>query len=172
MSMDLRRLFRSKSFYVSMMIIIIFLSIFAFASYYVEGMAEEFVPAAGGRNMPPQVLDQVRKLITFNFFFSFFFSIPGMRMHHVLLALFAAGYISKEHHTGYLKNLLGIPHMRGKWMISKTLTLLFATLIYYLVFSLACAVALLLYGNPIVISLSEILPLSGVRFWSIWLCTR
>ena len=43
LSMDLKRLFRSKSFYVSMLIIIIFLSIFAFASYYVEGMTEEFV---------------------------------------------------------------------------------------------------------------------------------
>ena len=160
LSMDLRRLFRTKSFYVSMLIIIIFLSIFATASYYVEGMAEEMMPT-GAQSMPPQVLDQVRKLITFNFFFSFFFSIPGMRMHHVLLALFAAGYLSKEHHTGYMKNLFCLPRMREKWMASKTLTVLIASIVYYFVFALACVVALILYGNPIVINLTEILPFIG-----------
>ncbi|NLC32767.1 MAG: ABC transporter permease subunit [Clostridiales bacterium] len=157
LSMDLRRLFRTKSFYVSMLIIIIFLSIFATASYYVEGMAEEMLPP-GSHAVPSQVLDQVRKLITFNFFFSFFFSIPGMRMHHVLLALFAAGYLSKEHHTGYLKNLFCLPRMREKWMVSKSLTVFIAAIVYYMVFALACVVALMLYGNPMVIHLSEILP--------------
>jgi len=157
MAMDLRRLFRTKSFYVSIIIITVFLSIFATASYYVEGMAQELVPQ-GGRGMPSGVLESIRRAITFNFFFSFFFSLPGMRMHHVLLALFAAGYLSKEHHTGYLKNLLCLPRMREKWMVSKILTLLLATVVYYLVFTLACVVVLLLYGNPIVIKLSQVVP--------------
>lgn len=155
--MDLRRLFKTRNFYIAMIVSIIFLSIFALASYYVTGIAEEFVPGSE-RMFNDQVLNQARAQMTFNFFFSFFFSLPGMRMLHMLLSLFAAGYLSKEHQSGYLKNMLSLPGMRGKWMVSKTLTMLLATLIFYAVFGLACVLVLVFYGNPVVIKLPELAP--------------
>ena len=155
--MDMRRLFRTRGFYIAIIVSIFFLSIFALASYYVTGIAEEFVPGSE-RMLNPQLITQARAQMTFNFFFSFFFSLPGMRMLHMLLSLFAAGYLSKEHQSGYLKNMLSLPGMRGKWMVSKTLIMLLATLIFYAVFGLACVLVLLFYGNPVVIKLPELAP--------------
>lgn len=155
--MDLKRLIKTRSFYMIMLVAIAFLAIFALASYYVTGIAEEFVPGSE-RMLNDNILATARSFMTFNFFFSFFFSVAGMRMLHMLLSLFAAGYLSKEHQSGYLKNLFCIKGMRTKWMISKTLSLLLATLAFYAVFALACVVVLLLYGNPVVIHLSEVGP--------------
>ena len=155
--MDVKRLFRTRGFYIAMIVSIFFLSIFSLASYYVTGIAEEFVPGSE-RMFNEQIVSQARAQMTFNFFFSFFFTLPGMRMLHMLLSLFAAGYLSKEHQSGYLKNMMSLPGMRGKWMVSKTLTMLLATLIYYTVFGLACVMVLVFYGNPVVIKLSEVAP--------------
>lgn len=155
--MDVKRLFKTRGFYIAMIVSIFFLSIFSLASYYVTGIAEEFVPGSE-QMLNEQIVSQARAQMTFNFFFSFFFSLPGMRMLHMLLSLFAAGYLSKEHQSGYLKNMMSLPGMRGKWMVSKTLTMLLATLIYYTVFGLACVMVLVFYGNPVVIKLSEVAP--------------
>ena len=155
--MDIRRLLKTRGFYAAMIVALVFLSIFALASYYVTGIAEEMMP--GSRAMiNDQMVNEARAYMTFNFFFSFFFSLPGMRMLHMLLSLFAAGYLSKEHQSGYLKNLLSLGGMRGKWMVSKTLTMLLATLMFYAVFGLACAAVLVLYGNPVVIHIHEVAP--------------
>ena len=157
LSMDIRRLFRTRSFYTSMIVSVIFLSIFALAAYFVTGIAEDMMPGSG-RLLNEQMMNRARTQMSFNFFFSFFFSLPGMRMLHMLLALFAAGFLSREHQSGYIKNLMSLPRMRSKWMLSKTLTMLLATLVFYAVFALACVLVLVFYKNPIVINLSEIGP--------------
>lgn len=157
LSMDIRRLFRTRSFYTSMIVSVIFLSIFALAAYFVTGIAEDMLPGSE-RLINEQMMSQARARMTFNFFFSFFFSLPGMRMLHMLLALFAAGFLSREHQSGYIKNLMSLPRMRSKWMLSKTLTMLLATLVFYAVFALFCVLVLVFYKNPIVINLSEVGP--------------
>ncbi len=157
LSMDLRRLFKTRSFYTAMIVAVIFLAIFALAAYFVTGIAQDVMPGSE-RLINEQMMNRARAQMTFNFFFSFFFSLPGMRMLHVLLALFASGFLSREHHTGYIKNLLSLPRMRSKWMLSKTLTMLLATLVFYAVFAGACALVLVLYRNPLVIRLSEFGP--------------
>jgi len=158
--MDFKRLLRTRSFYLALLIAVFFLSMFALAGYYVTGFAEEFVPQAE-RMMNEQVLEMARGYMTFNLFFSFFFSLPGMRMLHALLSLFAAGFLSREHHSGYLKNLLSIRGMRARWMVSKLLVLLTASILYYALFGLACALVQVFYGNPVAVNFAQVLPFLG-----------
>lgn len=65
--MDMRRLFRTRGFYIAIIVSLFFLSIFALASYYVTGIAEEFMPGSE-RMLNPQLITQARAQMTFNFF--------------------------------------------------------------------------------------------------------
>lgn len=96
LKMDFKRFARTRSFYMALLTALIFLGLFSLAAYYVTGFAEEFAPQAEDM-MNDQMLNMARKRMNFNFFFSFFFSLPGMRMLHALLSLFAAGFLSREH---------------------------------------------------------------------------
>ena len=79
----------------------------------------------------------------------------------MLLAMFAAGFLSKEHHTGYLKNMLSIPRMREKWAVSKMITLLLASLLFYAVFLLACVITVMLFGNAVNLNWGQVAPFLG-----------
>lgn len=160
LKMDGKRLLRTRGFYAAMLLALFFLGMFALAGYFVTGFAEEFMPASESL-MNDQMRSAARRYMSFNLFFSFFFSLPGMRMLHALLSLFAAGYLAREHQSGYLKNLFSLRSMRAKWLISKLLTLLLAAALYYLVFALGCALVQLLYGNPLQVNPGELLPFLG-----------
>lgn len=144
--MDGSRLFRSRGFYVIILVSLVLLAIFATAAYFVTGFAQELMD----RPLPTGLVDgnmlqQARRMMNISFFASFYLSHNNLL--HLLLALFAAGFIAKDHQSGYLKNLLGIRHMRQKWLLSKYLIMLLAAIIFYGVFLLGCLVVVLLYGN-------------------------
>ncbi|NLD33350.1 MAG: ABC transporter permease subunit [Clostridiales bacterium] len=163
LSMDIRRMLRTRSLYISMLVSLIFLAFFSIASYFVTGIASDMMPGGHGPLPPSEMLVQARKMMNINYFLGFFFTLPGLRLLHMLLALFAAGFLSKEHHTGYLKNMLSIPRMREKWLVSKMVTLLLASLLFYAVFLLACMITVLLFGNAVEIAWGQVGPFMGMQ---------
>ena len=163
LKMDIRRMLRTRGLYIGILVSLFFLGIFSVASYLVTGIASEIMPAGSGALPPTELLVQARKMMNVNYFLSFFFSMPGFRLLHMLLALFAAGFLSKEHQTGYLKNMFSIPRMREKWLVSKMITLLLASLLFYAVFLLACVITVMLFGNAVHINWSDIGPFLGTQ---------
>lgn len=147
--MDFRRLFRTRSYYISILIALAFLAILGGAAYYVTGLAQQMAQTEVDLSTisNPTVLDMARQQMNIGFFASFFLSHNSLL--HLILVLFAAGYIAKDHQSGYLKNLFCIPQLRLKWLFSKLIVLLVASLLYYLVFLLGCALVVLLYGNTL-----------------------
>ncbi len=162
--MDVQRLFKTRGYYTTILVSLILLAIFATAGYIVTGLGGSFGP--GARDIPaglatPALIAQARRMMDFNFFASFYLSHNSIL--HLLIALFAAGFISRDHQTGYFKNLLCIRDLRLKWLVSKFVTMLLAAVIYYLVFLLGCAVAVLLYGNPLTINLGQVATYFGLH---------
>ena len=146
-AMDIRRLFKTRSFYTAMIIALILLTIYASAAYFFTGAG---IPkAAAGQPALPitELLRQARKFLDFNHFASIMNT--GTSMLHLILSAFAAAFISKDHHSGYLKNLYGIRDLRGKWLVSKLAVMMLAALIFYLVYLSGAAIVTLLYGNTI-----------------------
>ena len=146
-AMDIRRLFKTRSFYIAMIIALILLTIYASAAYFFTGAG---IPrAAAGQPALPitELLRQARKFLDFNHFASIMNT--GTSMLHLILAAFAAAFISKDHHSGYLKNLYGIRDLRSKWLVSKLVVMMLAAVIFYLVYLIGAAIVTLLYDNAI-----------------------
>lgn len=164
LAMDIRRLFKTRGFYVTILISLVLLGIFAGASYFVTGIGEEMLPEGHAGQMPfggEAMLQQARRMMNFSFFVSFYLSSNSIL--HLLLAVMAAGFISKDHQTGYLKNLFCIRGLREKWLISKLLTMLLAAVVFYGVFSLASALVVVIYGNPVQIDWAATLSYLGLH---------
>jgi ABC-type transport system involved in multi-copper enzyme maturation permease subunit len=162
--MDIRRLFKTRGYYITMLVSLILLAIFATAGYIVTGLGGSFGPQMENMSMgdaTPAMIAQARRMMDFNFFASFYLSHNSIL--HLLIALFAAGFISKDHQTGYFKNLLCIRSLRLKWLAGKLITMLLAAVIYYLVFLLGCALAVVLYGNPLTIDVSRVAAYFGLH---------
>lgn len=146
-AMDFRRLFKTRSFYIAMLIALLLLAIYSSAAYFFTGAG---IPKAAEGQAPlaiTQMLRQARLFLDFNHFASIMNT--GTSMLHLILAAFAAAFISKDHQSGYLKNLYGIRNLRGKWLASKLAVMMSAAVIYYLVYLLGAAIVTLLYGNAL-----------------------
>lgn len=154
--MDLRRLLRTRGFYVAMLLSLVLLAIFAGASYLVTGISEEMLPPEHAGDLPlnpDAMLRQARRMMNFSYFLSFYLSSNSVM--HLLITLMAAGFISKDHQTGYLKNLLCIRGMREKWLVSKLLVTGLGAIMIYAAYAAASALAVLLYGNPLQVAWGE-----------------
>jgi ABC-type transport system involved in multi-copper enzyme maturation permease subunit len=146
-AMDFRRLFKTRSFYIAMIIALLLLTIYSSAAYFFTGAG--VIKATEGKAPPAvtQMLKQARQFLDFNHFASIMNT--GTGMLHLILAAFAAAFISKDHHSGYLKNLYGIRDLRFKWLVSKLAVMMTAAVIYYLVYLTGAAIVTLLYGNAL-----------------------
>lgn len=159
---DFSRLKRSRGFYIIIIISLALLAIFATAAYFVTGFAQEMTQMEmTGPFMTEDLLQRARRAMNLNFFASFYLSHNNVL--HLLVALFAAGFISRDHQTGYLKNLMTVPGLRHKWLISKLLVTALAAAAFYLVFLAACVVTVLLYGNQPVIMAGELARYFGLH---------
>ena len=146
-AMDLRRLFKTRSFYIAMILALLLLAIYASAAYFFTSAS--VIKTTEGKAPPAvtQMLKQARIFLDFNHFASIMNT--GTGMLHLILAAFAAAFISKDHHSGYLKNLYGIRDLRFKWLVSKLAVMMTAAVIYYLVYLTGAAIVTLLYGNAL-----------------------
>ena len=151
--MDFRRLFKTRGFYLTCLWVLALLGIMATASWF---LADQLARNAGGLAAfsGDQILSEARKLFNVSRFASFFMS--GTSFMHLFLAVFAAGFISREHQSGYFKNLLSIRGAREKWLVGKQLSMLGAGVVFYLVIILGSVLVTLLFGNQPVIDLAQL----------------
>lgn len=158
---DLSRLYRSKGYYIIIILSLVLLAIFALAAYFVTGFAREMTGMDAGSFMNGDLLEQARRMMNLNFFASFYLSHNSIL--HLLIAVFAAGFISKDHQTGYLKNLMAVPGVRHKWVTSKLLVMGFAAALFYLIFLLGSAFTVVLFGNRVEVMAGELLRYFGLH---------
>lgn len=150
--MDIKRLFKTRAFYVTILAAILVLALFATAGWF---LADNFTRGEDMGGLPMgSLIEQARKMFNVARFSSFFMGSPSL--HHLLLVVFAAGFISKDHQTGYLKNLFVLQGLREKWLVSKLITMLLAGVLYYLGIILAAAGATLLFGNAPQINVAQL----------------
>lgn len=144
--MDLRRLFKTRSFYFTMLWALLILAIFATAGWF---FADEALRSMGDQTImglpADQMIREARKMFNVSRFSSFFMGAPSLM--HLLLVTFGAGFLAKDHQTGYFKNLLCLRGMRTKWLLSKVVTLLVAGAVFYLALIAGSTAATLLFGN-------------------------
>lgn len=160
--MDLRRLFKTRGFYLSILLSLVFLLILSIAAYFVTGLAQEMTGQEfSGPMNNPMIITQARSQMNVGFFASFFLSHNSLL--HLLLALFAAGFIAKDHQSGYLKNLFCLPGLRFRWFFAKLIVLLIAALIYYAVYLLGCLLVVLIYGNPLSLNWADLARYFGLH---------
>ncbi|MHC1787350.1 MAG: hypothetical protein AB9880_09850 [Christensenellales bacterium] len=144
-AMDFRRLFKTRSYYAAILIALALLAIYASAAFFFTGAG---VPKAAPGEAPLRItalLKQARQFLDLNHFASVMNT--GTGMLHLILAAFAAAFISKDHQSGYLKNLYGIRDLRGKWLLSKLVVMMTAAVLYYLCYLAGASLVTLLYGN-------------------------
>ena len=155
LKMDLRRLFKTRSFYFAMFWALLILGIFATAGWFFAVEATRNMGSTTVMGMPADVMiKEARKLFNVNHFASFFMGAPSLM--HLLLVTFGAGFLAKDHQTGYFKNLLCIRGLRTKWLISKVLTLLVAGVVFYTVLVLGSVLATFMYGNAPKVNVAQL----------------
>ncbi len=165
LKMDLRRLFKTRSFYLSMLWAMVILAIFATAGWF---FADEALRSMGGTQvmgMPAdRLIHEARKMFNVSRFASFFMGAPSLM--HLLLVTFGAGFLAKDHQTGYFKNLLSIRGLRTKWLLSKVVTLLVAGTVFYLALVLGSVLATALFGNTPRVDLGQLTVYFGLHLIS------
>lgn len=167
LKMDLRRLFKTRAMYVSMAILMAIILITAGTVLYMtsrslrelaniaKSMMEEdpqgmnidaattYVQLMGGEEqlkvMVRQTMDIMRLM-----------QVPfAPNMVHLMIAVIAALFASKDYTSGYLKNLLCVPRMKQKWLIGKAAAMLVAAVMVYLAVFLAALIGTTMLGNSI-----------------------
>ncbi|MDD4081502.1 MAG: ABC transporter permease, partial [Eubacteriales bacterium] len=158
--MDFRRLFKTRSFYFTFLWALALMAIMATASWFLaDNMAREAGGLAGLTG--GQILSEARKLFNVSRFASFFMGAPSFM--HLILVVFAAGYISKDHQSGYFKNLLTLPGAREKWLAGKQLAMLVAGVLFYVVIILGSILVTVLFGNAPVIDVPQLAAFFGLH---------
>ena len=165
--MDLRRLFRTKSLYISTIVlmavvIIASIAINAVCKYgsvwdmqdVLSGFSDntdmktemyDYSPSVADATMLEAMKVKLRSFMTLEVLAS----APFMsRLSYMLTALVCVLFVSKDYTSAYIKNLLIIPQAKTKWLISKILILLVTILFMYLGITLAGIIGQLIMGNP------------------------
>ena len=158
--MDFRRLFKTRGFYLACLWALGIMAIMATASWF---LADEFVREAGSLAgfSGGQIAQEARKLFNVSRFASFFMGAPSFM--HLFLVVFAAGYISRDHQSGYFKNLLALPGAREKWLVGKQAAALAAGALFYGVVILGSVVVTLLFGNTPRIDVPQLAAFFGLH---------
>lgn len=165
--MDLRRLLRTKSLYISTIVlmavvIIASIAINAVCKYgsvwdiqdVLSGFSSntdmktevyDYSPSVADAAMLEAMKVKLRSFMTLEVLASAPFI---SRLSYMLIALVCVLFVSKDYITAYLKNLLLLPQAKIKWLISKIIILPVIIIFMYLGITLAALIGQLILGNP------------------------
>lgn len=176
---DIRRLFRTRSLYANILIIMAIVLIAAFSmrtlsnrgditemTFMIEGIngssqkemqkIRDIAEAPGVSNFTPpeNMRARLRSFISFEMLAKLPFA---TNLFFVLMPIVCVMYASKDYATGYLKNYLVMQNAKNKWLLSKMLTLPAILILFYIGIFLASAIGTLVLKNPFPESYADIL---------------
>lgn len=181
--MDVRRLLRTRSLYATLVVLSAVILVAAIGTWYMteksvselidyaqKQMAEEGIEGGADMDniaMAAQFLDtsdarvvqlEMRRQMSFNTLSTMPFT---GSFAHTLLAMLIALFASKDYATGYFKNLLAMPGVKTKWLLSKVVVMVLCILLTVAVVLGVSAIGTLILGNPMEIDWPKIMAFMG-----------
>ncbi|MDO5022272.1 MAG: ABC transporter permease subunit [Eubacteriales bacterium] len=175
---DLRRLFRTRSLYVCLILMVSIIIITSISmniltqkgdlfeiTYAVEGLNQgtksdmQKIRAEADvlNNLDSPFMKGMRQKLRSYISFEILFKIPFVSSLFLMLApLVVVLYSSKDYATGYIKNYLILPQAKTKWLVSKMLILPVIMATFYLGAFISSAIGTLILKNPFPEDFSEI----------------
>lgn len=175
---DLRRLLRARSLYVSLVILVVIVVATGASVLFVTSQD----PAAVGRIVEKHTEQDAGMMIGMAAAASGGYDQAMLRLRramdvaklvqapfvgggfvHVLLAIIVALFAARDYASGYLKNLLTLPHLKSRWFFVKLPIGMIAALILYGGILLAALGATIMLGNPIAAPWGQLLAYLGLH---------
>lgn len=163
--MDLRRLFRSRSVYVGMLVILLTMAIATAAIHFLTTQSVENLVKMGGSHgrrddmqaglamaalISPESAEKAMLELRRQTDVEALVQVPTNQVSvaHLMVVIVLALFAAKDYATGYLKNLLSLRGMKTKWLASKVVIALVISVLFYLVTLAAAVTGSLALGNP------------------------
>lgn len=173
--MDLRRLTRTKSFYFSMLAIVVVLGFLTGTMLFVLNHSPEnflqmirsgnpesvqFNPSMFPSGMLKSAAASMRSLVNTEVFLTILSEGGFIR---ILFVIVYVTFIGRDYQTGYLKNLLSLKRVRANWILSRVIIALVISIALNVVLTLLSMAATAFVNGKFAFNAANALPFLGVQ---------